>query len=58
MAAAEVEQMDDDGRVIWCVGAESAETVELGVDWELSKGELLRGVIDGLAEDEVLNDGQ
>ena len=49
-----------EGPTVWCTGAASATRIDLGGGgrWELSKGELLRGRLPGLAPDVVLNDGQ
>ncbi|WP_221033089.1 NAD(P)/FAD-dependent oxidoreductase [Actomonas aquatica] len=62
--SADAATMAQSGRaVIWCVGADAPRVVTLGeggagATWEPSKGEVLRGVLPGLAPDTVLNDGQ
>jgi glycine oxidase len=44
------------GPVIWCTGAVAPPG--LAVPWEPSRGEIVRGKLDGLAPQMVLNDGQ
>ncbi|MCF3648976.1 NAD(P)/FAD-dependent oxidoreductase [Synoicihabitans lomoniglobus] len=47
-----------EGRTVWCIGARAVGAIDIGCDWEPSKGELVRGRMDGLEPDVVLNDGQ
>lgn len=56
----EEREMVDSGEssipTIWCVGAGDMPLDK--IPWEPSRGELIVGELDGLAEDVVLNDGQ